>query len=63
MVKKINLVDVLADEFPGLPEPSENQVRAWTEDQIRDYYRTGGRPPASALPSISISDGTGGELL
>lgn len=53
VVKKINLVDALAEEFAGVEEPSEGQVRAWTEDQIRQYYRSGGQPPASALPATA----------
>ena len=63
MVRKINLVDVLADEFAGVAEPSESQVRAWTDDQIREYYRSGGRRPASAHPSTSTTDGVEGGLL
>lgn len=40
IVYKINLADVLSDQFPDVPEPSESELRQWTVEEIRSYFET-----------------------
>ena len=48
-VRKINMMEILAGEFPCITEPSEAQLRSWTAEQIRMYYHSGGQLPNEGL--------------
>ena len=37
-IKKVNLIEQLAECYPHIEELSEEEIRAWDEDQIRAYY-------------------------
>lgn len=37
-IRRCNLIEVLQDDAPGVPEPPESAVLDWTEDDIRKYF-------------------------
>jgi hypothetical protein len=54
-VRKMNLIDMLADDFDGVEEPPEYAVQLWTEDQIRQYFEKGGDLSGLPVPKVAVS--------
>ena len=38
-IKKVNLVEQLSDAHPSVREPTEGEISAWSEVQIRAHYK------------------------
>lgn len=49
MVKRVNLLYFLEEEFPTVPPPPEEAAEQWTEAQIRAHYSLAG----DALQSLN----------
>jgi hypothetical protein len=62
LVQKINLIDVLSDEFPDVPDPPEDEFRHWTEAEIRLYFANGGLKPAGSS-TITLYSSWGHRLI
>lgn len=41
-VRKMNLIDLLIDDYDDVEEPPEYACKLWSEDQIRQYFENGG---------------------
>ena len=54
-IKKVNLVEQLAECYPHIEDPSEEEIHAWDEDQIRAYY-TEAREPQNRNRSAYADD-------
>ena len=47
LARRVNLLELLGDAHPEVPEPPEEARTEWTPDQIKAYYeRGGGERPA-----------------
>ncbi len=49
VVKRVNLLYFLEEEFPAVPPPPEEAAEQWTEAQIRAHYSLAG----DALQSLN----------
>jgi hypothetical protein len=39
-VRRVNLLEILAEDSPETAPPPEEAARTWTEARIREHYRT-----------------------
>ena len=51
-IRKMNLIDILSEEFDEVDEPPENAYTVWSEQQIRSYYESGGKEVPSSKPQV-----------
>jgi hypothetical protein len=54
-VRKMNLIDMLVDDFDGVEEPPEYAVQLWSEDQIRTYFQSNGDLTGLPQPKATVS--------
>ena len=43
--RKLNVLEVLCDAHPSVPEPSAEEARSWSVEEIRAYFKSGGEKP------------------
>ena len=41
-VRNVNLLEILADDFPDTQPPPETAARTWSESEIKAWYQAGG---------------------
>ena len=54
-VRKMNLIDMLVDDFDGVEEPPEYAVQLWSEEQIRTYFENHGDCTGLPQPTPTVS--------
>jgi len=54
-VRKMNLIDMLVDDFDGVEEPPEYAVQLWSEEQIRTYFENNGDCTGLPQPTPTVS--------
>eukprot|EP00873_Tetraselmis_striata_P042069 jgi/Tetstr1/462333/TSEL_007339.t1 len=42
LIYRINLLEILADEADGVPEPPDDAAECWSVDEIKAYFSSGG---------------------
>eukprot|EP00854_Cymbomonas_tetramitiformis_P007415 gene7415-8828_t len=42
VVRKMNLIDICIDDHEEVPEPPDHAAELWSEEQIRQYFESGG---------------------
>ena len=43
-IKKVNLIEQLSECYPHIEDLSEEEIRAWDEEQIRAHYAEARKP-------------------
>lgn len=41
-IRRMNLIDILAEEYEDVQEPPEDAYKSWSEQQIKSYFTSGG---------------------
>mmetsp|Transcript_281 Transcript_281/g.407 ORF Transcript_281/g.407 Transcript_281/m.407 type:complete len:365 (+) Transcript_281:264-1358(+) len=54
LVRRINLLEILAEDDEDVPTPPDNAASDWSEEQIRRYYATSGvEAPTPLFPQLN----------
>ena len=56
-VRKVNLIEILADDEPDVPEPPEYAYKLWSEEQIRGYFESMGIADGLPTPEAAAPAG------
>ena len=54
-VRRVNLLEILAEDRPETPPPPEEAARTWTEARIRAHYGANGANGGARGPSLSCA--------